>query len=69
MSQAESAADQPAAWKHVLNLFRRGACGHVEVLGVFTQYQITDTAAHDKSFEARFLELADDLGRVWAEVS
>jgi len=68
VGQAKPAADQPAAWKNVLDLFGRGAGGHVEVLGNFTQQQISNAAAHDKSLEARFLQFADDFACVRAKV-
>ena len=69
MCQAESAADQTAARKDILNLFGRGAGGHVEILGNLAQQQITNTTADNKSFKSSFLQFTYDIGRVWAEVS
>lgn len=46
----------------MLNLFRRGICGNVIVLGNFSQQEIANTATDDKSFISGFLELSHDLG-------
>ncbi len=68
VGQAESTADQPATRKDILNLFRRGACSHVEILWNFTQQQIPNAATDYKSLETSFLQFAYYIGRVRAEV-
>ena len=66
--QAKAAADQAAARKHFLDLFRGGAGGHVEVLGRLAQKQVPHAAANDIRFVAGVLEFLDDLAGVRAKL-
>jgi hypothetical protein len=67
MGQAESAADQPAARKHVLNFLGRGAGGHIKVLWHLAKQQIANTATHQKCLETCILQIPDDFSGVRAE--
>ena len=57
MHQAEAPTDDERAPEERLHLLRRGVGREIEVLGLKTEQQVADGAAHDECLEARLLQL------------
>jgi hypothetical protein len=68
MGQAEAAADQAAAGKNVLNLFRGGACGHVKILGDLAEYEISNAATNQECLKTGVLQFPNHINGVWAKL-
>jgi hypothetical protein len=64
VSQPKAAADQATAWKNLLDFLGGRAGGNVEILGRFTQQQVAHAATDNKCLETRFLQAANDVGRM-----
>jgi hypothetical protein len=68
MGQTEAPANQATPRKHPLDLFGGGVGGHIEVLGMLAQQQITHTAANNVSLITCILQIAYDFSRVRAQL-
>jgi hypothetical protein len=69
MRQAKAAADQAAAGKDFLHLFRRSTRSHVEILWDFSEQQIADAAADQECLEPGVLQVPNDIDGMRAEFS
>ena len=67
MRKSEAAPDQMAAGKNILDFFRRRICRDVEILGYFTQQQITNAASHDVGFISCLLQISDNIACIRAQ--
>jgi len=61
VGQSETAADQAAAWKHVLDLLGGRTGGYIEVLGRLTEQQVAHTAADNEGLETGLLQAANNI--------
>src|SRR3546814_6539307 len=66
--QAETAADQAAVAEQVLDLFRRGAGGDVEVLGMAADHQVAHGAADQEGLVAAFAQAVEHAQRIGTDV-
>jgi hypothetical protein len=68
MGKPKPAPDQAASRKDFLDFLRRGARGHIKILGNLAEQQVPDASANQECFEAGFLQIPDDIGGIWAEI-
>jgi len=68
VSQPEAAADQPAVAEQLVNLFRAGVGGDVEVLRFAAEQQIPHPAADQTGAIAGLAQPVQDFNRVGADV-
>lgn len=68
MRQAKAAADQATVAEQRFDFLRRGAGGHVEILGMAADQQVADCAADQVGTKARFAQAVQHAQRVGADV-
>jgi hypothetical protein len=69
VGQSEPAADQAAIAEQLLDLFRRGIGGDVEVLRVATDQQVADGATYQVGTKAGLAQPIQDAQRVGTDVA
>ncbi len=67
--QAEAPADDERAPEQRLHLFGCGVGREIEVLGLESEQQVADGAAHDERLEARLLQLPRYVDRAARDLS